>query len=167
RFAKVPRSDFDAHRPVRGDEDLTRIFTWREWRKVSQNLTLQYDKVVYLLQDCVAHRKLIHRTIEVAEYPDGRIELWADGAALPYSVFDPRETIRQADIVEHKRLGHVLEIAARVQALREDRQTAGPARTLSGGAAMAMKPTPGAKRKRQINRLDLERAIAGSTAPPC
>ncbi|MFC4435784.1 ISNCY family transposase, partial [Cupriavidus respiraculi] len=102
RFAKVPRSDFDAHRPVRGDEDLTRIFTWREWRKVSQNLTLQYDKVVYLLQDCVAHRKLIHRTIEVAEYPDGRIELWADGAALPYSVFDPRETIRQADIVEHK-----------------------------------------------------------------
>ncbi|MCT9119120.1 ISNCY family transposase [Cupriavidus gilardii] len=167
RFAKVPRSEFDAHRPVRADEDLRRIFTWREWRKVSQNLTLQYDKVVYLLQDCAAHRKLIGRTIEVAEYPDGRIELWADGAALPYSVFDPRETIRQADIVEHKRLGHVLEIAARVQALREDRQTAGPSRTLNGGAATAMKPTPGAKRKRQINRLDLDRAIAGSTAPPC
>jgi hypothetical protein len=162
----VPRSDFDAHRPLRTDEDLTRIFSWREWRKVSQSLTLQYDKVVYLLQDCVAHRKLIHRTIEVAEYPDGRIELWADGTALPYAVFDPRETIRQGDIVEHKRLGHVLGIAAKVQALREDRQTAGPSRTMSGREATAMKPTPGSKRKRQINRLDLERAIASTTAPP-
>jgi hypothetical protein len=167
RFAKVPRSEFDAHRPVREDEDLTRILTWREWRKVSQNLTLQYDKVVYPPDDCAVHRKLIHRTIEVAEYPDGRIELWADGAALPYRVFDPRETIRQADIVEHKRLGHVLEIAVLVQALRDDWQTAGPARTMSGGAATAMKPPPGTKRKRRINRLDSERAMAGSTAPPC
>lgn len=50
RFGKPPRSDFDAHRPLRVDEDLTRIFTWREWRKVSQSLTLQYDKVMYLLE---------------------------------------------------------------------------------------------------------------------
>jgi len=88
RFAKVPRSDFDAHRPVRADEDLTRIFTWREWRKVPQSLTLQYDKVVYLLENVPQHLQLIGRTIEVAEYPDGRIELWADGAGLPYSVFE-------------------------------------------------------------------------------
>ena len=27
RFAKAPRSDFDAHRPLRGDEDLARIFS--------------------------------------------------------------------------------------------------------------------------------------------
>ncbi|WP_458218742.1 ISNCY family transposase [Paracidovorax citrulli] len=167
RFAKVPRSEFDAHRPVRDDEDLTRIFTWREWRKVSQSLTLQYDKVVYLLQNSAEYRGLIGRTIEVAEYPDGRIELWADGAALPYSVFDPRETIRQGDIVEHKRLGHVLDIAAKVQAIRDDRQTAGPSRTNTGQASTASKAAPHVKRKRQINRLDLERAIQSATAPPC
>lgn len=40
RFGKVPRSDFDAHRALRGEEDLERIFSWREWRKVSQSLTL-------------------------------------------------------------------------------------------------------------------------------
>ena len=51
RFAKEPRSDSDAHRPVRGDEDLERIFCWREWRKVSASLTLQYAKVMYLLAD--------------------------------------------------------------------------------------------------------------------
>ncbi|KDP87908.1 MAG: hypothetical protein ACN6OP_12500 [Pseudomonadales bacterium] len=39
RFAKVPRSDFNAHRPLRGDEDLEWIFSWREWRKASASLT--------------------------------------------------------------------------------------------------------------------------------
>src|SRR5471030_2900917 len=29
RFAKAPKSDFNAHRPVRTDEDLDLIFTWR------------------------------------------------------------------------------------------------------------------------------------------
>ncbi len=32
RFAKPPKSDFNAHRPVRADEDPERIFTWRELR---------------------------------------------------------------------------------------------------------------------------------------
>ena len=35
RFAKPPRNDFDAHRPIRTDEDLDLIFTWREPCKVS------------------------------------------------------------------------------------------------------------------------------------
>ncbi len=167
RFGKPPRSDFDAHRPLRVDEDLTRIFTWREWRKVSQSLTLQYDKVMYLLEDRPEHRRLIHRYIEVAEYPDGRIELWADGAALPYTTYDRLAEIDQGAIVEHKRLGHVLAIAAKVQALRDSRQTAGPSRTLSGDPPRPHQPALNTKRQRLINRLDLERAIAGSTAPPC
>ncbi len=55
---------------------------------MSQSLTLQYDKVMYLLEDQAEHRRLIHRYIEVAEYPDGRVELWAEGAALPYTTYD-------------------------------------------------------------------------------
>lgn len=31
------------------------------------------------------HRRLIHRYLEAAEYPDGRVELWADSTALPYT----------------------------------------------------------------------------------
>ncbi|WP_454738098.1 hypothetical protein [Cupriavidus necator] len=34
------------HRPLRGDDDLARIFSWR---KVSQSLTLQHDRVMYVL----------------------------------------------------------------------------------------------------------------------
>ncbi|WP_412769665.1 ISNCY family transposase, partial [Ralstonia pseudosolanacearum] len=40
RFAKVPRSDFDAHRPLRGDEDLARIFCWRGLRMSSRLSTV-------------------------------------------------------------------------------------------------------------------------------
>ncbi|EKZ96111.1 transposase [Cupriavidus sp. HMR-1] len=160
RFGKVPRSDFDAHRALRDDEDLARIFSWREWRKVSQSLTLQYDKTMYLLEDRPEHRRLIHRYIEVAEYPDGGIELWANGASLPFTTYHRFPEIDQGAIVENKRLGHVLAIAARVQALRDNRHQAGPSRTLSGEPPRPATVPLNVKRQRLINRLDLERAMA-------
>ncbi|QET03932.1 ISNCY family transposase (plasmid) [Cupriavidus pauculus] len=166
RFAKVPRSDFDAHRPLRGDEDLARIFCWREWRKVSQSLTLQYDKVMFLLEDRPAHRHLAHRYIEVAEYPDGRIELWGDGASLPYTTYFRYPEVDQGAIVENKRLGHVLEIAQKVQALRDSRHSEGPSRTMSGVPVRSQEVAPGTRRQRQINRLDLERAMATTLLCP-
>jgi len=88
RFEKPPKSDFDAHRPLRTDEDLDLIFTWQVQRKVSMSLTLQHDRVRYLLPDTPDARKLIHRYIDVFEYPDGRIELRADGLILAYVRYD-------------------------------------------------------------------------------
>lgn len=159
RFARVPRSDFDAHRPLRGDEDLARIFTWREWRKVSQSLTLQYAKVLYLLEDLPEHRRLIHRYIEVAEYPDGRIELWADGTSLPYTTYDRFPEVDQGAIVENKRLGHALAIAAEVQSLRDNRRFGAPSRTFHGEPPRPATVPLNVKRQRLVNWLDLERAM--------
>ena len=164
RFGKVPRSDFDAHRALRGDEDLARIFSWREWRKVSQSLTLQYAKVMYLIEDRPEHRRLIHRYVEVAEYPDGRVELWADGASLPYTTYDRFPEVDQGAIVENKRLGHALAIAARVQAERDSRHWGAPSRTLSGEPPRPHHVPLNVKRQRLINRLDLERAM-GTDCP--
>nr|EUJ12199.1 hypothetical protein RSP673_21930 [Ralstonia solanacearum P673] len=122
---------------------------------------------MYLLADRPEHRKLMHRYIEVAEYPDGGIELWADGASLPYTTYDRLAQIDQGAIVEHKRLGHVLAIAAQVQAQRDDRRQVGPSRTLAGEPPRPKRPAPQTKRQRLINRLDLERAIAqvGASKP--
>ncbi|CAG2128989.1 hypothetical protein LMG19282_00103 [Cupriavidus campinensis] len=159
RFARVPRSDFDAHRPLRGDEDLARIFSWREWRKVSQSLTLQYAKVLYLLEDLPEHRRLIHRYIEVAEYPDGRIELWADGTSLPYTTYDRFPEVDQGAIVENKRLGHALAIAAEVQSLRDNRRFGAPSRTFHGEPPRPATVPLNVKRQRLVNWLDLERAM--------
>ena len=71
------------HRPLRADESLELVMTWREPRKVTKSLTVQYDRVMYMLQDTLEHRRLIERYIEIWEYPDGRIELRADGRILP------------------------------------------------------------------------------------
>ncbi|CAB3805765.1 ISNCY family transposase ISBcen27 [Paraburkholderia fynbosensis] len=72
RFGKVPRSAFNAHRPLRVDENLDTILTWREPRRVTCALTLQYDRVIYLLDDTGTDRRLVGRYIDVCEYPDGR-----------------------------------------------------------------------------------------------
>ncbi len=62
RFGKAPRHDFDVHRPLETDDDLTAFFTWREPRRVSKSLTVQYDKVLYLIEDNELSRRAIeHR----------------------------------------------------------------------------------------------------------
>jgi hypothetical protein len=54
RFGKLPRDRHDARRPSRKDEDLNAIFTWREYRKVTDSLTLRYERKMYLIQDTQA-----------------------------------------------------------------------------------------------------------------
>ncbi|MGO4762095.1 hypothetical protein AB4120_06095 [Cupriavidus sp. 2KB_3] len=102
---------------------------------------------------------MIHRYIEVAEYPDGRVELWADGAALPYTTYDRFAEVDQGAIVDNKWLGRTLAVAAEVQAQRDNRRWGAPSRTLSGDPPRPAKVPLSVKRQRQINRLDLGRAI--------
>ncbi|RYE73479.1 MAG: ISNCY family transposase [Oxalobacteraceae bacterium] len=123
RFAKPPRSDVDVHRPIRQDEDLDRIFTVRQLRKVSHVLTLQYDKAIYLLADTPFNRALIGKYVDVFDYPDGRIEIRADGTTLPYVRYDRLPQVDQGAIVENKRLGHALQVANLVQQQRDNRRS--------------------------------------------
>lgn len=133
RFEKPPKRNFDAHRPLRTDEDLDLIFTWRVQRKVSMSLTLQHDRVRYLLPDTPDARRLIRRYIDVFEYPDGRIELRADGLSLAYVRYDKLPFIDAGAIVENKRLGHVLKVTQLIQAQRDDPRRGGtPLQTNSG-----------------------------------
>jgi hypothetical protein len=160
RFAKPPRNDWDAHRPLRDDEDLTLIFTIRQQRKVSHVLTLQYDKTIYMLGDTKENRKLIGRYIDVYDYPDGRIELRADGTALPYTTYDRLPEVNQGAIVENKRLGHVLQIVQQVQSERDNRRSQStPSRTNLGLPPRSKKPAAGKKRQRQLDAADVEKAI--------
>jgi len=161
RFAKPPRNDFDAHRPLRDDEDLDLIFTWREARKVSHALTLQYDKTLYLLANTPAMRKLIHRYLDVYEYPDGRIEIRANGVVLPYATYDRLPQVEQGAIVDNKRLAHVLQVAQLVQQQRDDRRgrSGTPARTNQGKAPAHVPAQPRTKRQRQLNEEDVAQAL--------
>ena len=88
RFAKAPRHDFDVHRLLETDDDLAAFFTWREQRRVSKSLTVQYDKVLYLIEDNELSRRAIGKYIEVWHYADGHKELRLNDAVLPYSTYD-------------------------------------------------------------------------------
>ncbi|KVT41313.1 ISNCY family transposase [Burkholderia ubonensis] len=160
RFAKPPRSDFNAHRSLRDDEDLDTLLTWRETRRVTKSLTVQYDRVMYLLDDTPENRKLIHRYIDVWEYPDGRIELRADGCVLPCRQYDRLTEIDQGAVVEHKRLSHVLQVAQVLQEQRDNRRASGsPSRTNQGIAVRKPERLPGTKKQREFTQADVDGVI--------
>src|ERR1700747_2836871 len=50
RFGKEPHNPKNLHRPLSADDNLADVFAWREERTISNNLTLQYDKVVFLIE---------------------------------------------------------------------------------------------------------------------
>jgi hypothetical protein len=173
RFAKPPRSTFDAHRPLRADERLDLVLTWREPRKVKKSLTVQYDRVLYLLDDTPENRKLIDRYIEVWEYPDGRIELRADGRVVPYREYDKLTEVDQGAIVEHKRLGHALQLSQAIQAQRDNERIGkAPSRTHRGESSRTERKESHARKKKQreFTQADVEQVVVElskrSTAPP-
>ena len=162
RFAKPPKSDFDAHRPLRAGENLDTVLTWREPRIVTKALTVQYDRVMYLLDDTPENRKLIRRYVEVWEYPDGRIELRAEGRLLPYREYDRLTEVDQGAIVEHKRLSHVLQVSQVIQAQRDNERIGkAPSRTHRGDSTRTERKESHTRKKKQreFTQADIEQVI--------
>jgi hypothetical protein len=83
RFACAPGSVDDAPRPLRDDEDLDRIFTWQEERKLSRDLTLHYKRVIYLVEPGPETLRLAGTRCRIHESADGRIEVFHAGQRLP------------------------------------------------------------------------------------
>ncbi|CAN5160867.1 ISNCY family transposase [soil metagenome] len=170
RFGKAPKSAHEAHRPLRADENLEETFTWRVQRKVTQTLTLQHERQIYLLTDSPANRALIHRYIDIWEYPDGRLQIQADGRVLAYQRYDRLAQVDVAEIVENKRLGHALQVAQVMQSQRDDRRSVVVSRTHRGEPANVnnVKQLSKTKAQRELNGDDLRAAIkevCGSKIP--
>ncbi|MFH4324705.1 ISNCY family transposase, partial [Acinetobacter baumannii] len=90
------------------DAELEDIFTWQEPRKVTKNLTITYDKCIYLLEPTELNHKLVGQYISFLEYPDGTVALMHEGRKINYSVFNKLAGLQQNEVVENKRLGSVL-----------------------------------------------------------
>jgi transposase len=67
RFGRAPRDPHDAHRPLRGDEDLERIFSWQEDRRMSGNLTVHFKRRAYLVTPTPGTLPLGGKTVRVHE----------------------------------------------------------------------------------------------------
>ena len=129
QFSKPPSNDRDLHRELLPHDDLKEIFCWQETRTLSKSLTVQYDRVVYLIKDSVETRKLARNQVTVYDYPDGSVKIKYQGKELPSSVFDQLQRVEQADIVNNKRLHAVLGfIKDKQEARDEKRSSSSPSR---------------------------------------
>ncbi len=120
RFGKAPFSSSDGHRPIQIGIDLDDVFAWKEERTVTNSLTLQYDKVTFILEPNAVTRPLARKRVQVVDYPDGRFAIRHQGLDLPFRTFDRIQRVDQAAIVENKRLGPILAFIAERQKEREE-----------------------------------------------
>ena len=85
RFARVPSNPLDLHKPLQASENLERILSVCETRKLSAQLTLQHGPLQHLLDDTPNARSLIGHTVAIHTYADGRVELRANGQLLAHT----------------------------------------------------------------------------------
>ncbi len=138
RFARAPANERNAHRALGERDDLIQTFAWKELRTVTHNLTLQYDQRMILLEPNEMTRPLARQRVTVCDYPDGRLAVQHKGRDLPYRMFDRRQTVNQAAIVDNKRLGAALaHIAEKQKDLDMSRSRKAPRR--NGQAAQVFK----------------------------
>ena len=122
RFAKPP-----ATAPAAAP-DLEDAFAWKEQRRRSQALTLQYDKVMFILEPSEQATAAIGKRVTVVDYPDGRLLIRYRGVELAYRTFDKLRQVSQAAIVENKHLGAALAFIREEQLRREPQRRSGPRR---------------------------------------
>jgi hypothetical protein len=89
-------------------QDLDNVLCWREQRKVSHQLVVNYNQMKLTLKPQGPALGLRGKMVEVYDFPDGRLEVRWKGRPLPYSAFDKLQRVSHAAIVENKRLGEVL-----------------------------------------------------------
>ena len=119
RFAKLPANSKDLHRPLRDGDDLEDAFAWKEERTLSQALTLQYDKVLFIVEPSEQAKTAIGKRVTVVDYPDGRLSIRYRGVELAYRTFDKIRQVDQGAIADNKRLGPLLAMIRDQQQRRE------------------------------------------------
>ena len=102
RFAVVPQSPINAHRPAGKTQNLDQIFTIKENRHLSKNLTLQYKNVIYQIVSDRQSYALRGTKVIVSENKEGEIRISYKGNELEYCVHHFQE--KQGKVIEAKRL---------------------------------------------------------------
>ncbi len=129
RFARAPRSEHDAHRPLQRSDDLGRVFSWQETRLVSKSLTVHYKRVLYLLDPTDAARAARGKRIGIEEREDGSLSFWHGEHALWGTAFPKHHGVQQGEVVENTRLSAALNWIQGQQRERTEAKVAKPATT--------------------------------------
>ena len=105
RFSVEPKNPEDSHqRVLLTEEALDCIFSFQEYRKLSKNLELSYQNVIYQIQSDQPGYRLRKANVEVRENLEGVVTLWLHGKSLPYTTITKRQ--RRTDILSSKEKDH-------------------------------------------------------------
>jgi hypothetical protein len=121
RFGKDPQSSTDVHRALKPHEDLYEALCVKEPRIVSNSLTIQYDRILYLIEDSLENRILRRQKIMLHEYYDGRISLNFQGNKLKFSqLYDKVQPVEQGRIISNERISDTLTLIRARQQRKEN-----------------------------------------------
>lgn len=138
RFGKEPRNPKNLHRPLAPHDDPDEALTWREERAVTLNLTLTYNRVLFLLEPNPITRGAARKRVVVYDYPDGRLAIRWNGVDLPYRVFDKMRAVDQGAIAGNERLSAALAFAREMQATRVRKRNNSPSRAAQSPGIMGL-----------------------------
>ncbi len=102
KFTKKPQNPINAHRVLLETQDLDKIFCLKHTRKISKNLTLQYEGLLYQIYADGLEYTLRNQEVTVLEYQDGKVSFERNGKllkAIPY-----KEAEAPTEIVSSKEL---------------------------------------------------------------
>lgn len=100
RFAVIPKSSANAHRPLLQTHDLDQIFTIQQTRHLSKNLTLQYKNVTYQIISDKQSYVLRGMKVMVCENREGQIRILNKSKEMRYATYHVQQ--KQGETVESK-----------------------------------------------------------------
>jgi transposase len=102
RFAVIPKSSINAHRPLLKEHDLEQIFTIKQERHLSKNLTIQYKNIIYQIISDRESYALRGAKVMVIENEKEEIRIFHKKNELEYCVHHLQE--KQGEVVDSKRI---------------------------------------------------------------
>lgn len=100
RFAVVPRSHHNAHRPLLPTQNLDLILCHQETRTLTKNLSVHYNNVIYQIHSQRPTYALRHAKVSVCENAQGQVTILYNGQPLDYSLY--QKPVRQSEVVSTK-----------------------------------------------------------------
>ena len=102
RFGKEPRVLEDAHRPLRTEEDLERLFAHRATRKLSKSLSFQYEGVSYQVNP-VCPNRLRSSYVNILKRPGKPILIESGGQEHAYTIWE-EQPYERPKVLDSKQL---------------------------------------------------------------
>jgi len=102
QFQVEPASEINAHEPI-DVANLEQILSFHHDRKLTKNLELSYNKIIYQIQTKQPSYCMRRATVKVIEGLDGKISIYYKGRALKYQCYEKSKR-KNAGIVASKEI---------------------------------------------------------------